>query len=147
MIKFQFKNTNTHEVFEKILDINEKIDKIRAHIANNVFTEFNLEINEFDLIESGIYGENGFPLKEYSNENNLTLLEKYNKNINTIAFYIKPRVLINSECPVCYQFISFWSSDKIFHCSHMLCNECHMNWLNKCTNNNRVFNCPVCRRV
>jgi hypothetical protein len=144
MLKIKFKNTITHNNFEQIIDINEKINKIRERIANNVFTSFHLEINEFDLIENGPYGENGFPINE--NEN-ITLEKKYDNAINYVAFYIRPRTLINEECPVCYENISYFSNQQTFNCPHVLCNECHFNWLNNCNANNRVFNCPLCRKV
>ena len=145
MIKFQFKNTITHNQFEQIININKKLDKLKEQIANNVYTSFNLEINEFDIIDNSINGgENGIPI---NSDENITFKNKYDKNINYMAFYIKPRNIIDEECPVCYESFRFNYSSNIFNCSHALCNNCHLNWQNNCIANERVFNCPLCRRT
>ena len=88
-ITIPFKNTDTGSTFNQILDIHTRINNIRNCVADNVFLNFNLHINEFDIVEAGQRASENAPrINEEYNSN--TLNHRYLNNIKHITFYIRP---------------------------------------------------------
>ena len=87
-VAFSFKNTDTGHAFNQILDIHTRINNIRNSVANNVLLNFNLNINEFDIVEAGQQeSENAIQINECDNS---MIKNKYSNNIKYISFYIRP---------------------------------------------------------
>ena len=148
---FYFKHTWTGVYVNIDLNLEIYLCDLRTNINSIII--HNLNVNDYDIVESG---KNGSELANKIDEShNIKLHSFINK-----AFYIRPihepipeRILTNINnsnyiinCNICYhncvrQNINAWE------CSHHLnfCNGCINNWINSCLNSNTIATCPMCR--
>ena len=139
-ITIPFKNTENGYTIDQILNINTRINDIKHIISNDIFTEFNLEINEFDIYEN----EETLVIENDTFTSTSTLTQKYKNRIKNACFYIKPVKVKYQECPICMESLCS-SNFRILGCSHSLCIECDNNWHHTCSISHIAVSCPLCR--
>lgn len=115
---------------DELMDINNRLNIIYANIKNNAYTDYKLEINEFNL---------GIDL------NKDIIIAKLHIN-QDISHYINKDTNIDfKECFICYNKISN-NKIKNLSCNHYLCIKCYDKWNITCINNKIHTLCPFCRK-
>jgi len=153
-MKCTFKHTWSGISFNTIIDPNIPLNKLKENINQRVSSLMAINNNNYEIIIAGLsQKEMAKPIDLNSN--------KLFKTISKNAFYIRPTteedLQINNhlnadtsclnECIVCNQntgsFLGTWTS-----CTHFrsYCSSCITTWINTCQNNERIPNCPMCRR-
>lgn len=142
-----FKNTDTGNRFSALIETNIPISNLRSLINSLVIDE--LELANYDIINANS--------PEYAVPINETSAELFYR-LNTDIFYIRPKnsIYINNSnsCAICYEnFNPNYLNNSNNNNNNWLCNhnnQCCFNcvnlWRHFCTSNNRIFNCPLCRR-
>ena len=152
-ISLHFKNTDTGSTITSAVNIFTKINKLRDQISSNVYTSFELDINEYDIVEAGFQDSERHPSIDENSE--LNIYETYGNKITGMVFYIRPcngifindnniRVIDHGECPVCYRLLNEQRVTQL-SCSHMFCGSCYEQWDIHCSNNSISTTCPLCR--
>jgi hypothetical protein len=137
-ITIPFKNIDNGYTIDHILNINTRINDIKNIISSNIYTEFNLEVNEFDIYENE-------ELTIIENDNfDSTLDQKYKNSIMNVCFYIKSVKVRYQDCPICMESLCS-TNFRLLECSHSLCLECDNNWQHACAISHTVVSCPLCR--
>ena len=135
-IKIPFKNSETGYTIEQAININERITNLKSVISQNILTEFNLDYNEFDILDNEI-------IKLNDNDTS-TLTNKYKNSIKYMCFYIKPNISQYTECPICIEDICLTNVRKL-QCNHILCIPCYDKWNQSCISQSLNTTCPLCR--
>lgn len=140
-----FKNSNTGNTIIVKLLYNIKINQLRNKISTHVYNNFNLNDNEFEIVQAGTpLRENNDSIDE--NENDY-FFDRYRK----ACFYIRPKNNQSNEnnenntCSICYENIIH--SIRQLPCNHHFCRSCLINWDTTCRNNLHNTTCPCCRSI
>ena len=145
-ITLPIKHIDTGYTIQHIININTRMNDLKDLLANNIFNVFELNDNEYDIIENN---------NSVDNFENKTLTQTYKNSIKYVCFYIKPhqnsviegvRVPTSEifECPICYEH-TIPSNITTLQCSHSTCISCHNGWNSSCTSLQRNPSCPLCR--
>jgi hypothetical protein len=111
---------------DEFIDINNRLNTLYTNIKNNVYTDYKLKIDQFNL-EIGL-----------------------NKDIiiTNLNFHLNGNLHINNdfkECFICYDKICN-NKIKTLLCNHYLCIDCYNKWNITCINNKIPTLCPFCRK-
>lgn len=140
IIKYEFKQIYDDKSI--VLDIknNTLFSNLKQLINYDIKRIYNLELNEYDIIDANAQIDNQYNEIEHNTpinlDSNLLITNIYHNNS---IFYIKPKNMNQHYkiCNICYYFRSLHNFNVLSCCSQSICNICV-----SCLESQQ---CPLCR--
>ena len=133
-------NIKDYDNFHEIIEMNEKINKLKTVISENKNLVFELN-NEESKNDNEIHNNIQNNLKKRKLEH-VTFYVKIDENIHSKL----RKELDDNKCSICYELLSSKKIKELI-CDHHLCFDCYCQWNKICLNKFKLANCPTCRKI
>jgi hypothetical protein len=139
---YEFKQIYDNKTIKLYIKNNITLSNLKQSINSDIKRIFNLELDDYDIIDANapinnLYNEieHNLPINL---DNNLLFTALYH---NDSIFYIKPKHIIQyTSCNICYNFRNLHDFTILSCCSQSICNTCITN-----LSHYTINQCPLCR--